>query len=139
MAETGINFPSNDGFDIQLDFSAIWGVMPADAAPIVRMFGNIDAVEEKVIEPQSESICSNNGSKMGAVELLIGESREAFQTSVSEDFQSVLSEKNITLLYGLVRVRGRRYLVDGPQKHHSDPSARNHQVMQFPRVSSGSR
>ncbi len=103
VTETGINFPSNDGFDIQLDFSAIWGVMPVDAAPIVRMFGNIDAVEEKVIEPQSESICRNNGSKMGAVELLIGESREAFQTAVSEDFQSVLGEKNISLLYGLVR------------------------------------
>jgi regulator of protease activity HflC (stomatin/prohibitin superfamily) len=103
VAETGINFPSNDGFDIQLDFSAIWGVMPDHAASIVRMFGNIDAVEEKVIEPQSESICRNNGSKMGAVELLVGESREAFQTAVSDDFQRVLGEKHISLLYGLVR------------------------------------
>ena len=80
VTDTGINFPSNDGFDIQLDFSAIWGVLPEHAAQIVRMFGNIEAVEEKVIEPQSESICRNNGSKMGAVELLVGESREAFQT-----------------------------------------------------------
>ncbi len=103
VADTGINFPSNDGFDIQLDFSAIWGVMPGDAPEIVRLFGNIDAVAQKVIEPQSESICRNNGSKMGAVELLIGESREAFQTSVSEEFQSVLADKHVTLLYGLVR------------------------------------
>tara|TARA_R110002049_G_scaffold2750_8_gene22173 strand:+ start:96269 stop:97858 length:1590 start_codon:yes stop_codon:yes gene_type:complete len=103
VAETGINFPSNDGFDIQLDFSAIWGVMPEDAAEIVRMFGNIDAVDSKVIEPQSESICRNNGSKMGAVELLIGESRETFQTAVSEEFKEVLADKNISLLYGLVR------------------------------------
>lgn len=103
VADTGINFPSNDGFDIQLDFSAIWGVMPVDAPEIVRLFGNIEAVEQKVIEPQSESICRNNGSKMGAVELLIGESREAFQTSVSEEFQEVLAAKHIALLYGLVR------------------------------------
>lgn len=103
IAETGINFPSNDGFDIQLDFSTIWGVLPEDAAEIVRTFGNIDAVEEKVIEPQSESICRNNGSKMGAVELLIGESREEFQTSVSEEFKQVLDSKHISLLYGLVR------------------------------------
>ncbi|WP_286764491.1 MULTISPECIES: SPFH domain-containing protein [Rhodopirellula] len=101
--DTGINFPSNDGFDIQLDFSAIWGVMPENAAQIVRVFGNLDAVEQKVIEPQSESICRNNGSKMGAIELLIGETREQFQTDVSEDFQSVLSEKEISMLYGLVR------------------------------------
>ncbi|TWU31542.1 SPFH domain-containing protein [Novipirellula artificiosorum] len=103
VAETGINFPSNDGFDIQLDFSAIWGVMPRDAAQIVRTFGNIDAVEEKVIEPQSESICRNNGSKMGAVELLVGETREEFQTSVSTEFRDTLADKNVTLQYGLVR------------------------------------
>lgn len=103
IPDTGINFPSNDGFDIQLDFSAIWGVLPENAATIVRMFGNIDAVEEKVIEPQSESICRNNGSKMGAVELLVGESREGFQTAVSSEFQEVLADKNIALLYGLVR------------------------------------
>lgn len=103
VADTGINFPSNDGFDIQLDFSTIWGVLPEHAAEIVRTFGNIEAVEEKVIEPQSESICRNNGSKMGAVELLIGESREEFQTSVSEEFMHVLDSKNISLLYGLVR------------------------------------
>lgn len=103
VAETGINFPSNDGFDIQLDFSAIWGVMPQNAARIVRLFGNIAAVEQKVIEPQSESICRNNGSKMGAVELLIGESREAFQTAVSDEFSDVLDDKHISLLYGLVR------------------------------------
>jgi len=103
VPETGINFPSNDGFDIQLDFSAIWGVMPADAAAIVRTFGNIAAVEEKVIEPQSESICRNSGSRMGAVELLVGETREEFQTAVSQKFSDVLADKNVTLQYGLVR------------------------------------
>ncbi|MEM9588908.1 MAG: SPFH domain-containing protein [Planctomycetota bacterium] len=103
VSDTGINFPSNDGFDIQLDFSAIWGVMPKDASKIVSVFGNIAAVEQKVIEPQSESICRNNGSKMGAVELLVGETREGFQTDVSEEFQRILGGKNISLLYGLVR------------------------------------
>jgi len=100
---TGISFPSNDGFDIQLDFSAIWGVMPEDAAEVLRTFGNIDAVDKKVIEPQTESICRNNGSKMGAIELLVGNEREAFQADVSEDFKSVLESKRISLLYGLVR------------------------------------
>ncbi len=103
MPETGINFPSNDGFEIQMDFSAIWGVMPENAAEVVRKFGNVDAVEEKVIIPQSESICRNNGSKLGAVELLIGESRQEFQTTVSEEIEEVLDDKGVTLLYGLVR------------------------------------
>ena len=103
MAGTGISFPSNDGFDIQLDFSAIWGVMPENAAEVLRTFGNINAVDSKVIEPQSESICRNNGSKLGAIELLVGDQREIFQAGVSSDFKKVLEDKRITLLYGLVR------------------------------------
>ncbi|MHC5028735.1 MAG: SPFH domain-containing protein [Planctomycetota bacterium] len=103
VADSGITFPSNDGFNIQLDFTAIWGIMPVQAPQIVSTFGNVEAVEDKVIEPQSESICRNNGSKMGAVELLVGESRLEFQADTSTSFQEVLRDKNVTLLYGLVR------------------------------------
>lgn len=101
--DTGINFPSNDGFPIQIDFTAIWGVMPEDAHNIIRTFGNVDAVEQKVIIPQSESISRNLGSKMGATELLVGETRQKFQDEVSEAFEQVLEEKHLSLLYGLVR------------------------------------
>ncbi|MCA9101837.1 MAG: SPFH domain-containing protein [Pirellulales bacterium] len=103
LGDTGISFPSNDGFKIQMDFTAVWGVMPDQAADVVRTFGNIDAVEQKVIIPQSESICRNNGSKMGARELLVGDSRQRFQDATSEEFKSVLKDKHVTLLYGLVR------------------------------------
>jgi SPFH domain / Band 7 family len=100
---SGIGFPSNDGFNIQLDFSAVWGVMPKDAPKVVETFGSVSAAEQKVIIPQSESISRINGSKMGANELLVGETRQKFQTSVSEHFQDVLKEKHLSLLYGLVR------------------------------------
>jgi hypothetical protein len=100
---SGIGFPSNDGFNIQLDFSAVWGVMPKDAPKVVEMFGSVTAAEQKVIIPQSESISRINGSKMGANELLVGETRQKFQTSVSDHFQDVLKEKHLSLLYGLVR------------------------------------
>ena len=100
---SGIGFPSNDGFNIQLDFTAIWGVMPKDAPDVVRTFGSVAAAEQKVIIPQSESISRINGSKMGANELLVGETRQKFQTSVSDHFQEVLKDKHLTLLYGLVR------------------------------------
>ena len=103
VAQSGINFPSNDGFDIQLDFTAVWGVMPEQAPQVVRTFGNIEAVEQKVILPQSESICRNNGSKMGAVELLVGDTRSQFQIDTSSEFQEILKEKGLTLLYGLIR------------------------------------
>jgi hypothetical protein len=56
-----------------------------------------------VIVPQCESICRNNGSKVGAVGLLIGTSRQEFQAAVDTSFNAILKEKNISLLYGLVR------------------------------------
>lgn len=103
MADTGISFPSSDGFKIHMDFSAVWGVLPHQAPDIIRRFGNLNAVEQKVIIPQCESICRNNGSKLGAVELLVGDSRQKFQKDVDIQLSGILEEKNISLLYGLVR------------------------------------
>ena len=101
--EMGINFPSSDGFNIQMDFTAIWGLTPEQAPHAVSAFGNISAVENKVILPQTESICRNNGSRYTAVQLLVGEDREKFQQQIVQEFQKVLAEKQVTLQYGLVR------------------------------------
>lgn len=101
--EMGINFPSSDGFNIQMDFTAIWGLTPEQAPHAVSSFGNISAVENKVILPQTESICRNNGSRYTAVQLLVGEDREKFQQQIVQEFQKVLAEKQVTLQYGLVR------------------------------------
>lgn len=102
-AATGINFPSNDGFPIAMDYTAIWGVMPKAAPSIINTFGNVAAVEDKVVLPQIESICRNNGSTYSAVELLVGEDRQKFQDKTSGEFHKVLEAKEIDLLMGLVR------------------------------------
>jgi regulator of protease activity HflC (stomatin/prohibitin superfamily) len=101
--KSGINFPSNDGFDIYMDYTAIWGIMPDAAPDIIRTFGNVSAVQDKVVLPQIESICRNNGSSYAAVELLVGADRQKFQNEVAAALETVLSEKHISLLYGLVR------------------------------------
>jgi len=101
--DSGIRFPSNDGFDIHMDFTAVWGITPEQAPDVIRKFGTTDAVETKVVIPQIESICRNMGSRLGAVELLVGESRMKFQEDTSAAFQKVLEEKDLTLLHGLVR------------------------------------
>lgn len=101
--DKGINFPSSDGFPIHMDFTAIWGLMPDQAAHAVRTFGNVAQVENKVVIPQIESICRNNGSTLKAIELLVGKERELFQEMNLKEFRSVLAEKQITVQYGLVR------------------------------------
>ncbi len=103
IAGTGIEFPSNDGFPIHLDYTAIWGILPDQAPDVVRQFGTLKDVEQKVILPQIGSICRLHGSKRGAVDLLVGDTREEFQTDTSEELESVLASKNLTLLFGLTR------------------------------------
>ena len=100
---TGIEFPSNDGFPIHLDYTAIWGILPDQAPDVVRQFGTLKDVEQKVILPQIGSICRLHGSKRGAVDLLVGDTREEFQTDTSEELEKVLASKNLTLLFGLTR------------------------------------
>lgn len=99
----GIEFPSNDGFPIHLDYTAIWGILPDQAPDVVRQFGALTDVEQKVILPQIGSICRLYGSKRGAVDLLVGDKREEFQTDTAEELERVLSSKNLTLLFGLTR------------------------------------
>ncbi|MEZ6126420.1 MAG: SPFH domain-containing protein [Planctomycetaceae bacterium] len=101
--ESGISFPSNDGFRIHMDFTAVWGIMPEQASDVIRKFGTLDAVEGKVVVPQIESICRNKGSSMGAVDLLVGDTRRKFQDEVSDAFEKILEDKGLTLLHGFVR------------------------------------
>jgi hypothetical protein len=100
---TGIEFPSNDGFLIHLDFTAIWGILPEQAPEVVRQFGALKDVEQKVILPQIGSICRMHGSKRGAVDLLVGDTREAFQDETSAELERVLAAKKLSLLFGLTR------------------------------------
>lgn len=99
----GISFPSKDGFTIHMDFTAIWGIMPEQAPRVVEFSGNLDAVETRVVVPLIESICRNEGSKLGAVELLVGETREHFQDETTLQFEKKLNETGVALQYGLVR------------------------------------
>lgn len=101
--DSGIQFPSSDGFSMHLDFTAIWGLMPDQAPHAIRTIGNVEAIEQKIVLPQIESILRNRGSEYKAVELLVGDDREKYQQESLEEFHRVLDAKQISLLYGLVR------------------------------------
>ena len=101
--ESGIQFPSSDGFSMHIDFTAIWGLMPEQAPHAIKTIGNVDAVEQKIVLPQIDSILRNNGSEYQAVQLLVGDDREDYQKVSLQEFHTVLDAKQITLLNGLVR------------------------------------
>ena len=101
--DSGIEFKSDDGLQIRIDFTAIWGIMPDQAADLIKDFGNEDSVEDKVVMPQIESICQNHGRKLKAADLLDGQIRQVYQDDVSQEFSEVLGGKGLSVLYGLVR------------------------------------
>lgn len=98
-----ISFPSSTGFIIELGVTVIWGVDPQHAPDIINEFGNVDAVENTIIQPQLRSICRNRGSQYAARDFIQGERREEFQQVLTEELHNVCARKNIALLLALIR------------------------------------
>ncbi len=100
---TGVSFPLADGKQMYLDFTVVWGIFPEDAPRIIREYGTVAMVEQKIIEPQVLSICKNAGSNLTTKEFIEGETREKFQQAVTEALQVIGKEKGIHFLIALVR------------------------------------
>ena len=100
---TGVSFPLADGKQMHLDMTVVWGIFPKDAPEIVRKYGTMAMVENKVIEPQVLSICKNAGSNLTTKQFIEGETREQFQEKVTEALQAMGKTKGIHFLIALVR------------------------------------
>jgi regulator of protease activity HflC (stomatin/prohibitin superfamily) len=100
---TGVSFPLADGKQMHLDFTVVWGIFPKDAPRIIREYGTVEMVEQKIIEPQVQSICKNAGSNLTTQEFIEGTTREKFQQEVTESLQAMGQQKGIHFLIALVR------------------------------------
>ena len=100
---SGVAFPLADGKQMYLDFTVVWGIFPEDAPRIIREYGTVAMVEQKIIEPQVLSICKNAGSNLTTKEFIEGETREKFQQAVTQALQVIGKEKGIHFLIALVR------------------------------------
>lgn len=98
-----VSFPSKDGFTIQLDITVVWGLLPRDVPVIINRFGNVEAVVDKIVRPQVESLCRIEGSKYGAKDFIEGTTREQFQNSFTQQLVKEARDRNIDVLIGLVR------------------------------------
>ena len=101
--DSGVAFPLADGKQMYLDFTVVWGIFPEDAPRIIREYGTVAMVEQKIIEPQVLSICKNAGSNLTTKEFIEGETREEFQQAVTQALQEIGKEKGIHFLIALVR------------------------------------
>jgi hypothetical protein len=98
-----VEFPSKDGFEIRLDMTVEFELLPKDIAEIYRRYGDLVAVVDKIIMPQILSVSRLKGSSYGARDFIVGEERQRFQDDLTETLATVLEEKHITVHNALIR------------------------------------
>jgi hypothetical protein len=98
-----VEFPSRDGFEISLDMTVEFELLPDFIASIFSSYGDLPAVVDKVIMPQITSISRNKGSEYRAKDFIVGEGREIFQTELTRSLATTLKTKNIIIHNALIR------------------------------------
>ena len=98
-----VEFPSKDGFEISLDMTVEFELLPENIAWIFSNYGDLPAAVDKVIMPQILSISRLKGSAYGARDFIIGEGREKFQSDLTDTLAKVLGEKKIVIHNALIR------------------------------------
>lgn len=98
-----VEFPSRDGFEISLDMTVEFELLPSNIAWIFRSYGDLPAAVDKVIMPQILSISRLKGSAYGARDFIVGEGREKFQNDLTETLAKTLAERRIVVHNALIR------------------------------------
>jgi len=98
-----VEFPSRDGFEISLDMTVEFELLPDLIASIFSSYGDLPAVVDKIIMPQITSISRNKGSEYRAKDFIVGEGREIFQTELTRSLAATLKAKNIIIHNALIR------------------------------------
>jgi regulator of protease activity HflC (stomatin/prohibitin superfamily) len=98
-----VEFPSRDGFEISLDMTVEFELLPENIAWIYRSYGDLPAVVEKILMPQILSVSRLKGSAYRAKDFIVGEGREKFQTDLTETLAKTLGEKKIVVHNALIR------------------------------------
>ncbi|MFA7159833.1 MAG: SPFH domain-containing protein [Kiritimatiellia bacterium] len=98
-----VEFPSRDGFDISLDMTVEFELLPEAIAMVFKTFGDLPAVVDKIILPQILSVSRLKGSAYGAKDFIVGEGREKFQNDLTKSLASTLEERDIIIHEALIR------------------------------------
>ncbi|HZL34992.1 MAG TPA: SPFH domain-containing protein [Tepidisphaeraceae bacterium] len=101
--QSAVHFYSQDGYEVEADFTVVWGRSPIDAPEIVANIGGTQRIEQNLIIPAMKAACQNEGSKYTAVELIQGQTRSQFQDDLSAALEKQVSPRHVSVLLALVR------------------------------------
>ena len=98
-----VEFPSRDGFQILLDMTVEFELLPENISRIYMLYGDLPAVVEKIILPQVLSISRIKGSSYKARDFIDGEGRQLFQKEMTAELTRVMKEKYIVIHNAIIR------------------------------------
>lgn len=96
-----IEFPSADGFTVDVEVTVVWGRHPAHTPELINRLGGVDKIRELIVA-QIRSICRNIGSEYVSTDFIEGSKREQYQRAVTETLQTVCRERNLEILIALI-------------------------------------
>jgi hypothetical protein len=97
-----VNFPSRDGFDISLDMTVEFELLPEHLAAIYRQYGDLSEVVDKIVMPQILSVSRNTGSTYRAVDFIAGEGREKFQNDLTDNLKASVGNEKVLIHSALI-------------------------------------
>lgn len=100
---SAIKFTSKGGFEISMDCTVEWEVLPQDMPGLVREYGDHHKLEENVIKLQAQAISRAKGIDYGVQEFLEGTRREKFQADFTRELVLRCSEKNVAVRSAFIR------------------------------------
>jgi hypothetical protein len=100
---TAIKFTSKGGFEISMDCTIEWEILPEDMPELVAEYGSRKEVESKVIDVQAHAIGRDKGIDYGVQDFLEGAKREAFQADFTNELIEVCEKKNVTVHSAFIR------------------------------------
>ena len=98
-----VQFPSVDGFQILLDMTVEFELLPEHIARIYMLYGDLPAVVDKIILPQILSISRMKGSNYKARDFIDGEGRLKFQNEMTAELVRTLRERHILVHNAIIR------------------------------------
>jgi hypothetical protein len=102
-ASTAVHFYSSDGYQVEADFTVVWGRTPANAPQIVATIGNTEQIQQNVIEPAMKAACQNEGARFSAIDLIQGQTREKFQEALDKSLNAQVENRHVFILLALIR------------------------------------
>jgi hypothetical protein len=100
---TAITFTSRGGFQISMDCTIEWEILPSDMPNLVAEYGARERIEQNVVDVQAHAIGRDKGIDYGVQDFLEGSKREKFQTEFTEELTRVCKVKNVTVHSAFIR------------------------------------